>query len=174
MDDALEIIRDMNDRAWEVVDNSLQEITEDEAHWRPLPEANNISLIVRHLRIEAEWHVNALTRGDPMPTIAVAPSPEALDAVVDDFAVNKVMLQELCVRFLETLRTTTVQGLRERTAAAYGQMAERQGGRHFIAFHHAIHLAMHGGQIRTIRNLYCKTRGQPARFVPHNPTYPNS
>lgn len=69
--------------------------------------------------------------------------------------------------------TTSVQGLRERSAAAYGQkLAHRQDQRYLIAYHHAIHLAMHCGQIRTIRNLYRKTRGEPARFVPDNPTYP--
>jgi hypothetical protein len=40
-------------------------------------------------------------------------------------------------------------------------------------YHQAIHLAMHCGQSRTIRNLYCKARGEPARFFPDNPTYPN-
>jgi hypothetical protein len=172
MDDALEIIREMNASAWQVLDNSLQEVTDEEAYWRPLPEANTISLIVRHLRIEAEWQVNSLAHGEPMPTIAVAPSQKAIDAVADEFAVNKAKLQELCARFLDILRTTTVQDLRDRTAAAYGHVADRDDRRYFIAYHHATHLAMHGGQIRTIRNLYRKTRGQPARFVPHNPTYP--
>ena len=34
------------------------------------------------------------------------------------------------------------------------------------------HLAMHCGQIRSIRNLYRKTRGEPLRFFPDNPTFP--
>ena len=41
-----------------------------------------------------------------------------------------------------------------------------------LAYHQATHLARHTGQIRTIRNLYRKTRGEPARFFPDNPTYP--
>jgi hypothetical protein len=35
-----------------------------------------------------------------------------------------------------------------------------------------MHLAMHWGQINTIRNLYRKTRGEPARLFPDNPTFP--
>ena len=31
---------------------------------------------------------------------------------------------------------------------------------------------MHWGQVRTLRNLYRKTRGEPARFFPDNPTFP--
>jgi hypothetical protein len=172
MDDALDVIRDMNATAWQVLSNSLDEVTDNEAHWRPLPEANTISLIVRHLRIESEWQVNSLARGEPMPTIAVAPSQEAIDAVPDDFTANYAKLQELCLQFLDVMGTTTLQALQERTAAAFGRAAERPGGRYFIAYHHATHLAMHAGQIRSIRNLYRKTRGEPARFVPHNPTYP--
>lgn len=172
MDAALEIMHQMNARCWEALQNALQEVSEEEARWRLLPQANTISLIVRHLRIEAEWQVNSLAHGEAMPTIAVTPSQAAIDAVPDTFAVNYAKLEEFCVRFLEVLATTSAEGLAERTAAAYGKVAERPGGRYFIAYHHAMHLAMHCGQIRTIRNLYRKTRGEPARFVPHNPTYP--
>ncbi len=35
-----------------------------------------------------------------------------------------------------------------------------------------LHLAMHRGQIRTLRNLYRKTSGKPGLFFPHNLTFP--
>lgn len=41
-----------------------------------------------------------------------------------------------------------------------------------FGFHQALHLAGHTAQISTIRNLYRKTRGEPALFFPDNPTYP--
>jgi hypothetical protein len=44
---------------------------------------------------------------------------------------------------------------------------------HFLGLHQAMHLAMHPGQIRTIRNLHRTTRGEPARFFPENSTYPS-
>jgi hypothetical protein len=31
---------------------------------------------------------------------------------------------------------------------------------------------MHWGQVRALRNLYRKSRGEPARFFPDNPTFP--
>ena len=152
--------------------NALQDLTEEEIHWRPLPQANTISVIVRHLRIESEWHLASLERGEPMPTIAVAPSQEAIDAVPDDFQENFKKLEEFSTRFLELLRTTSLNTLRERTVGAYGKVSEMDGRTYFLGYHQATHLAMHCGQIRTIRNLYCKTRGEPARFFPENPTYP--
>lgn len=42
---------------------------------------------------------------------------------------------------------------------------------HLLGYHHAIYLAMHWGQIRSLRNLFRTTRGLPARFVPDNPTF---
>lgn len=170
-DDAVRVVFDMNASMWAALENSLENLSEEEIHWRPLPEANNISVIVRHLRIEAEWHVNSLERGEPMPTIAVPPSQDTIDAVPDDFRENFTKLEKTCARFLEVLRTTTLPRLEELTAAAYGKVADAEGRRYFLGYHHAAHLAMHCGQIRAIRNLYCKTHGQPARFFPENPTY---
>src|SRR5205814_6582272 len=115
MDEALRIVFEMNSRIWEALRNSLEELTEEESRWRPLPEANNIAVIVRHLRIESEWHVHSLERGEPMPTIAVAPSQEAIDAVTDDFVENSTTLEKLCTQFLKILRDTPVSTPRERT-----------------------------------------------------------
>jgi hypothetical protein len=172
MDEALQVAFDMNASMWAALKIALEDLTEEEAQWRPLPQANTISLIVRHLRIESEWHVDSLERGTPMPTIATAPSQDAIDAVSEEFEDNFQKLATFCTRFLEVLQTTTLESLRERTATAYGQLTEKEGRRYFLAYHHASHVAMHCGQIRMIRNLYRKTRGEPARFFPDNPTYP--
>ena len=172
MDKAMQVLFDINASMWAALKNSLEDVSEEESQWRPLPEANSISVIVRHLRIEAEWHVDSLERGAPMPTIAVSPSQDMIDAVPDDLGVNVKSLEKSCARFLELLRATTLSRLQERTASAYGKRAEGEGRRYFLGYHHATHLAMHCGQIRTIRNLYSKTRALPARFVPESPTYP--
>ena len=162
----------MNASMWAALKSALEDLTEEEIHWRPLPQANTISLIVRHLRIESEWHVDSLERGAPMPTIVISPSREAIDAVSEEFEDNFQKLATFCTRFLELLQATTLEGLRERTATAYGKLSENEGRTYFLAYHHAAHMATHCGQIRMIRNLYRKVRGEPARFFPDNPTYP--
>jgi hypothetical protein len=43
-------------------------MADEEAAWRPRPEANNIALIVRHLRIESDWHLASLTQGTDNPS----------------------------------------------------------------------------------------------------------
>ena len=172
MDDNLRVIFDMNASMWAALKNALEDLTEEEICWRPLPQANTINLIVRHLRIESEWHVESLERGTPMPTVAVSPSQVAIDAVSNDFEDNFQKLATFCTRFLEVLQTTTLETLRGRTAIAYGKLSEGEGRSYFLAYHHASHIAMHCGQIRMIRNLYRKARGEPARFFPDNATYP--
>jgi hypothetical protein len=172
MDEALRVAFDMNANMWAALKNALEDLTGEEIQWRPLPQANTIGLIVRHLRIESEWHVDSLERGTPMPTVAASPSQEAIDAVSEEFEDNFQKLATFCTRFLEVLQATTLESLRDRTATAYGKLSEREGGTYFLAYHHAAHVAMHCGQIRMIRNLYRKARGEPARFVPDNPTYP--
>ena len=107
-----------------------------------------------------------------MPTIAASVDQRRIDAVPLDFEANFAILENLHTRFVDTLRTTTLTTLEERTSAAYGEAGKAQGRPYRLAYHQALHLAMHCGQIRTIRNLYRKTRGEPARFVPDNPTYP--
>ena len=79
------------------------------------------------------------------------------------------VVAEMNLRFLDVLRTATLPGLQQRTTAAYGAAVGTSGKAHFLGYHQAIHVAMHCGQIRTIRNLYRKTRGQPARFFPRTP-----
>jgi hypothetical protein len=172
MDDALRVVVEMNQSMWGRLKRSLEDLSEDEVEWRPLPQANNINVIVRHLRIEAEWHLASLEHGELMPTIATTPSQDAIDAVPMDFEANFRKLEELYARFLELLAASTLVSLKQRTAAAYGKASEVEGRTYMLAYHQAMHLAAHCGQIQNIRNLYRKTRGQPARFFPENPTYP--
>jgi hypothetical protein len=58
------------------------------------------------------------------------------------------------------------------TASAYKDFPQGAIPGHFLGYHFALHLAGHDAQIRGIRNLHRKVRGQPARFFPDNPTFP--
>ena len=172
MNDGLRIVAEMHQAVWDQFRGSFDDLTEDEIHWRFLSQANSINLIVRHLRIESEWHLRSIQTGQPMPIIAAPVSQDAIDAVPFDFAENLNALQRLYTEFCDTLGTQSLGTLKEKNPAAYGEAITGKGVAYVLAYHQATHLAMHTGQIRTIRNLYRKTRGEPARFVPDNPTYP--
>ena len=156
MDEHVAAIYEMNQDVWKRLEDALADLADEEIDWRPVPESNSINDIVRHLRIEAEWHSNSLRDGTPMPTIAAPVSRDAVDAIP--------------LNFRENLHASTLEDLKNRTSMAYQNAA--RGRDYLIAYHHAVHLATHCGQIRMLRNLYRTTKGEPALFVPTNPTYP--
>ena len=172
MDEALRVVIEMTETIGQHFRKSLEDLTAEEASWRPLPQANSIDLILRHLCIEAQWHSAALERGEPMPSETTEDLQLKIDAVPVDFEQNLRAFEEAYSGFTATLRQVTVVGLQERTEAAYQGWPSSSRPAHFLGFHQAIHVSMHLGQISTIRNLYQKTRGQPARFFPDNPTFP--
>ena len=172
MDDRMRFAVEMYEMALSrAFKSTLADFEEGEAEWRPVPESNNISLIVRHLAIEAQWHLDGLERGTAMPVHPSRELQHEIDAMPVDFTANLAELTRLLHRFLERLRETTEEQLQARSASAYGERAVEWP--HFLGYHQAIHLFGHLGQISMIRNLYRTTRGRSG-FIQDNPTYPRS
>src|SRR5205823_5942548 len=143
VDESIRALYEVNADAWRRLDEALAGMSEAESAWRAVPEANSIAMIVRHLRIEAAWHLESLTDGAPMPTVAAPVVQADVDAVPLDVATNLRELITLQGRYLDVLRTSTPAALRAHTKTAYGD-AVRSGDRtYFVAYHNAIHLAMH-------------------------------
>jgi hypothetical protein len=169
MDESLQVAIELNEYTWNGFKKDLEDVTTEEVNWRPVPEANTINLIVRHLRIDTPWHVRNAgnnDRGQDADTTSQTADPVPLD-----FERNLRELDELYTGFIGALRRMTLGGLERQSGRAYGD-AQRSAPSHFLGFHLAVHLARHWGQVRTLRNLYCKTRGEPARFSPDNPSFP--
>jgi Protein of unknown function (DUF664) len=93
------------------LEQPFADLEEGEAEWRPLPESNNIALIVRHLAIEARWHLDCLERGTAMPLHPASALQREIDAVPIDFAANLAELTRCHERFVELLRETTEEQL---------------------------------------------------------------
>jgi len=168
-------ITDLNEFVWKNLKKDLTGLTPEEIHWRPLPQANNINLIVRHLRIEAQWQLASLEHGEPQPAEATDSVLRLVDSVGFDFEENLKTLDELCTRFIAVLRDMDESLLEKRNQLAYrGYPADLKLPSHFLSFHHPSHLCQHWGQVRTIRTLYLKALGEtvPEQFFPDNPSFP--
>ncbi len=167
MDEALQLVIEMNECIWDHFKEDLKDVTPEEVNWRPLPQANSINFILRHLRIDAPWHLGSLEQG-------AQNVQRPAGAVPLDFERNLKALDELVTGFIAALRRKTLAELQQKSVLAYQNSPPGEGSPppHFLAYHQMLHLTMHWGQIRTIRNLYRKTRGEPARFFPDNPTFP--
>jgi hypothetical protein len=109
-----------------------------------------------------------------MPSESTPALQQAVDAVPLDLERNMNALEAAYTRFLAALHGATLDSLEQRTKLAYGDTAKAP--QHFLGFHQAVHLSMHWAQIRTLRTLYKKTRGEPvpARYYPGNVSYPRS
>jgi Protein of unknown function (DUF664) len=172
MDEALELVIEMNEWTWKRFKADLQDMTPEEIDWRLLPQANTINAILKHLRVEAEWYLASLEQDEQSPYQDTASVQQLTDAIPLDFERNLQELEELYARFIEALRRTTLAALKQQTVLGQVFPGGAPHPAHLLSFRQAVHLAMHWGQIRTLRNLYRKTRGEPGRFFPHNPTFP--
>jgi hypothetical protein len=107
-----------------------------------------------------------------MPVQVTASLRQEIDSAPLDFERSLNELEKAYTGFVAALRRTTLPALQQQTALVYRDFPGEARPPHLLSFHQAVHLAMHWGQVRTIRNLYRKTRGEPARFCPENPTFP--
>jgi hypothetical protein len=172
MDEALRLVIEMNEWTWERFKADLQDVTPEELDWRPLPQANTINAILKHLRVEAEWYVVSLEHGEHSPYQDTASVQQLTDSIPLNFERNLTELEVLYTRFIAALRRTTLATLQQQNILAQVFPGGDPHGADLLSFRQAVHLAMHWGQIRTIRNLYRRTRGAPGRFFPANPTFP--
>ncbi len=171
MDDERHVLLELNEYLWSQLRNDLTDLEPGEIDWRPLPQANSLNAIVRHLCIEAQWQLASLERAEPMLLEATPPIQEFIDSVPFDLSRNLAALDQSCKEFIAVLRTKSLAAKEEQNRTVYRDFPGPPPPLHFLGYHHAIHLAMHWGQIRTLRNLYRTSRGVPARFIPDNPTF---
>ena len=172
MDGALQLMIEMNDWTWKRFKADLQDLTPEEADWRPLPQANTINAILKHLRVEAEWYLESLDHGEQSLYQDTASVQQLTESIPLVFEQNLRELEELYTRFIAGLRRKTLTALQQQTVLTQVFPGGAPHAADLLSFRQAVHLAMHWGQIRTIRNLYRRTRGEPGRFFPDNPTFP--
>ena len=172
MDEALQLVIEMNEWIWKRFKADLQEMTSEEIDWRPLPQVNTINTLLKHLRVEAEWYLKSIEHGEQSPYHDAASVQQLTDSIPLDFEQNLRELEELYTRFVAALRRTTLAALQQQSVLAQVFPGGTPYPADLLSFRQAVHLAMHWGQIRTIRNLYQRTPAGPARFFPDNPTFP--
>jgi uncharacterized damage-inducible protein DinB len=171
MDEALQLALEMSAQNWMNFQNDLTGLSPDEIQWRPLPQANHISAIIKHLRVTEEWYVTGIEHGEQSPYHDAASLEQLTNTVPLDFAQNVKDLEMLHHRFLAAVRRTTLAALRRQTFLSQAMPGQSPQPAHTLLLREMTHLAMHRGQIRTIRNLYRTTRGEAGLFVPHNPLF---
>jgi uncharacterized damage-inducible protein DinB len=169
MNEAIQLAIEMSEANWNNFKNDVKGLTADELNWRPLPHGNNINALVRHVRGVEELFLSRLERGEQSPYKDAATVQQLTDSIPHDFEQNMKELEDLHNRFISVLRSTTLTELRRKTFVT--PFARGPQPANALLLGEISHLATHRGQIRTIRNLYRKARGEQGLFLPQNPTF---
>jgi transcriptional regulator of met regulon len=169
MDEAIQLAIEMSEANWNNVKNDLSNTTPDEIDWRPLPQGNNINVLIKHMRVVAELLLSRLEDGTQSPYTDGESVQKLTDSVPVNFEQNMKALEEFHNRFIAALRSTTLAELRRKTFLT--PFAPGPQPANALLLGEIGHLATHRGQIRTIRNLYRKARGEQGLFLPQNPTF---
>src|SRR5262249_47825320 len=64
MDEAIQLAIEMSEANWHNFKNDLKDLTPDEINWRPLPQANNVNVLLKHLRVVEELLLSGLQHGE--------------------------------------------------------------------------------------------------------------
>jgi hypothetical protein len=136
----------------------------EEIDWRPLPQANSINMVVRHLRIEAEWHVASLEHSEPLPVPVTEHVQSLIDAVQLDFERNLNELERLYNRFTKVLGEMPPAMLRQRSKLVYQSFSEEHPP-HLLSFHQALHLVVTLGTNLYNSQLVSEDPRRPGTFL---------
>jgi hypothetical protein len=156
--DSAKLLDEMAEQMWLLLQRNLSGITEDEADWRPHPDANNVRWLLGHLVWFEEWTHDALRREGRY----------LVDR--DPTAYAEGTITELLARFARARAR-----LRVRLAHLdHHDLNDRLSyfGRYEVTGlellkTHALHFAGHRFQIRYVRGTYARAHGtNKAAFDP--------
>ena len=155
---SVQLLDEMDEQMWGLLQRNLTGITEAEADWRPHPAANNVRWLVGHLAWFEEWTHDALRRegrylADRDPTAYLEGS---IDELVARFAAARL-------KYRSRLTELTESDLAQRLSY-FGRydVSELE-----LLKTHALHLAGHRFQVRYVRGTYSRAHGtRKADFDP--------
>ncbi|MBI3329279.1 MAG: DinB family protein [Nitrospinae bacterium] len=169
MEEVIEFAVGLMERNWSDIKNALKDVTDDELDWRPVPESNNIKSIVRHLRTVGQLYLSLLEDGDQTPWRDEEYVQKLTDSIAYDFQDNMKALEEFHNRFVSLMNRGTVASLKAQTFVE--SSSSRPQSKDSLLHREIRHLVTHTGQIRTLRNLYRRTKGEKGLFFPDNRTF---
>jgi hypothetical protein len=97
MDEAIQLTIEMSEANWNNFKNDLKNTTADEVDWRPLPQGNNINVLMKHLRVVEELFLSRLEQGEQSPYKDGASVQKLTDSVPVDFEQNRSLLRSFTI-----------------------------------------------------------------------------
>jgi hypothetical protein len=146
----VQLLDDMDESMWVLLQRNLGGLGEEEADWRPHPKANSVRWMIGHLAWFEEWAHDALTQAG---RYLVDRDPTAfLDGTVPELLER---FAEYRHRYRARLRALEPADL-DREISYFGRY--NVTGLDLLKTH-ALHLAGHRFQIRYVRGTYSRAHG---------------
>lgn len=168
MDQVIEFAVGLMERNWNDLKNALKETTDDELDWRPVPESNNIRSIVKHLRTEQQLYLSLLEDGDQTPWKDAGSIQRLVDSITSDFQQQMTEFEDFDNRFVSLIKGSTLTELKAQT---FVEPPFPRQSKDSLISREIRHMVTHTGQIRALRNLYRRTKGEKGLFFPDNITF---
>jgi hypothetical protein len=146
----VELLDEMDEQMWTLLQRNLTGITDHEADWRPHPEANSVRWIIGHLAWFEEWAHDALRRNgryliDRDPT-AYLEGPVA--EILARFAAARSRYRARLAELTEDDLAKSISYFSRYDLSELGLLKT-----------HALHLAGHRFQVRYVRGTYSRAHG---------------
>jgi DinB superfamily len=143
----VELLDEMDESMWVLLQRNLAGISEAEADWRPEPHANPVRWILGHLTWFEEWAHDALSRDGRYLTDR---APTAyLDGTVAELLARFALARSRYRARIGTLDEAALQ----RSLSYFGRYEVTELD---LLKTHALHLAGHRFQIRYVRGTYSR------------------
>jgi hypothetical protein len=154
----VQLLDDMDESMWKLLQRNLGGLTEEEADWRPHPQANSVRWMLGHLTWFEEWSHDALAQTG---RYLIDRDPAAyLDGTVPELIGR---FSEARERYRDRLQRLESAEL-DRGLSYFGRYDVTVLG---LLETHALHLAGHRFQIRYVRGTYSRAHGMSkANFDP--------
>ena len=154
----VQLLDDMDESMWQLLQRNLGGLTEDEADWRPHPKANSVRWLLGHLAWFEEWSHDALAQAG---RYLIDRDPTAyLDGTVPELLTRFSKARERYRDWLQRLEAADL----DRELSYFGRYNVTVLS---LLKTHALHLAGHRFQIRYVRGTYSRSHGtSKASFDP--------
>jgi len=171
MDQVIEFAVGMMERNWNELKDDLKDITDDELDWRPVPESNSIRSIVRHLRTVEQLYLSRLEDAENSPWKDNAAVQKLAESATYDFPQIMKEFEDFRNRFVSWIQGSTMADLKAQTFPDPSSPPGIVLTKDSMISREIRHMITHRGQIRTLRNLYRRTKGKKGLFSPENESF---
>ncbi len=158
MDSDIAVLKGLTEHALKRLERTCDGLTEIEANWKPIEEANNILWILNHLGRITNYSLPRIIKGNPK----YIPEGWPEEYEKQGYSLEKALAD------IQTGKETVLEGLSNLESASLAEIIPLWGGpkrRDFGLFSYILEIAIHRGQIAALRGNIKRRRERDTSFL---------